>query len=196
VTRPYSGSIRKSRSVGGDTGPLSLWTSGLASIAWFCCSGLISKPDGWNSCRRAGRNLLKTKRRARHVGRDKARRLMRNWRTRATGARPHIRTEMADGCGAVCSLQARSPSTPSRRRFRTVDGSIRRRKKASIYIRLRTTSDGFIHIFSIYIRNTKREVVGPSRRRYFPAVLSGANQASACALINALPFRAAPGGAR
>jgi len=184
VTRPYSGSIRKP--VGGRRyRSLSLWTSGLASIRVVFAVWLISKPDGWEIRAGALPYLLKDRNAARgHVGRDKARRLMRELEN--AGYLVRARTQDRNGRWVWRSVFTASSVTIDALAVdgSSVDGSSVDGKGVDLY----QTQNYVRRIQSISNQSTSgttREVVGPTQATVFPAVLSGANQASARALINA-----------
>jgi hypothetical protein len=73
---------------------------------------LMSKPDGWEIRAGALPYLLKDLNRSRgHVGRDKARRFLRELERAGYLVRTRTRGRTAAGSGGVCSRRTLSPST-------------------------------------------------------------------------------------
>ena len=146
---------------------------------------LISKPDGWEIRAGALPYLLKDRNAARgHVGRDKARRLMRELEN--AGYLVRARTQDRNGRWVWRSVFTASSVTIDALAVdgSSVDGSSVDGKGVDLY----QTQNYVRRIQSISNQSTSgttREVVGPTQATVFPAVLSGANQASARALINA-----------
>ena len=147
---------------------------------------LMSKPDGWEIRAGALPYLLKDLNRSRgHVGRDKARRFLRELeragyllrtRTRGENGRWLWRSVFTANALTIDGLAVDGSS---------VDGSSVDGKGVDLY-----QTDNYRRIQSTLNQPTAgptQEVVGPTKATLLPTVLSGPYRASACALLAACP---------
>jgi hypothetical protein len=148
---------------------------------------LMSKPDGWEIRAGALPYLLKDRTATRgHVGRDKARRLLRE--LERAGYLLRTRTQGRNGRWVWRSVFTASSLTIDALAVdgSSVDGSSVDGKGVDLY----QTHNYSTRIQSIPNQTTAgatQEVVGPTKAVVFPSVLLGAYRASARALIDACP---------
>jgi hypothetical protein len=143
---------------------------------------LMSKPDGWEIRAGALPHLLKDRNASRgHVGRDKARRLLRE--LEREGYLVRTRTQGRNGRWVWRSVFTASSLTIDALAVdgSSVDGSSVDGKGVDIY-----QTDNYRRIQSTLNQPTagaNGEAVGPTKEMIFPTVLSGAYRASARTLI-------------
>src|SRR5450759_1831789 len=143
---------------------------------------LMSKPDGWEIRAGALPHLLKDRNAPRgHVGRDKARRLLRE--LERAGYLVRTRTQGRNGRWVWRSVFTASSLTIDALAVdgSSVDGSSVDGKGVDLY-----QTDNYRRIQSTLNQPTagaNGEAVGPTKEMIFPTVLSGAYQASARTLI-------------
>jgi hypothetical protein len=148
---------------------------------------LMSKPDGWEIRAGAMPYLLRDRNAARgHIGRDKARRFLRE--LEGTGYLARTRTRGENGRWRWHSVFTASSLTIDALAVdgSSVDGSSVDGKGVDID----QTHNYSTRIQSIHNQPTAgatQEVVGPTKATLIPSVLSGAYLASARALIDACP---------